>query len=116
MVGGKATQSTPTSRSAEPRSTSGQPGSGWWCTRPATSTADEAAQGRQHAAHGEDDEGGDERGLLGLGPEALALDDQQRQDAGADDERDDVGRVEEVQGERGDEQRSRRPATSGAGP
>ena len=56
-------------------------------------------------ADGEDDEGGDEGGRLGLGPEALALDDQQREDAGAHDERDDVGGVDEVQGERGDEQR-----------
>ena len=77
---------------------------------------DEAAQGRHHAADGEDDEGGDDRGPLGLGPEALALDDQQREDAGADDQGDDVGGVEEVQGERCHEQQPRRPATSGAAP
>ena len=42
---------------------------------------------------------------FGLGPEALALDDQQGEDARADDQRDDVGGVEQVQGERRDEQR-----------
>ena len=36
---------------------------------------DEAAERRHHPADGEDDEGRDERGRLGLGPEALALDD-----------------------------------------
>ena len=46
---------------------------------------DEAAQGRDHAADGEDEEGRDDGAPLGLGPEALALDDQQREDAGADD-------------------------------
>ena len=65
---------------------------------------EEAAQGRHDSAHGEDDEGRDEGRLLGLGPEAFPLDDQQRQDAGTDDERDHVRRVKEVQGERGDQQ------------
>ena len=41
---------------------------------------------------------------LGLGPEALPLDDQERQDAGTDDEGHDVGRVQEMQGQRGDKQ------------
>ena len=65
---------------------------------------DEATQGGEHPADAEDDEGGEDRPALGLGPEALPLHDQQRQDAGADDESDDVGRVQNVQGERRDEQ------------
>ena len=68
---------------------------------------DEPPEGGDQAADGEDDEGGDERGRLGLGPEELALDDQQGEDAGADEQRDDVGRVDQVQRERGDEQRDR---------
>ncbi len=77
---------------------------------------EEAAQGRHHPADGEDDEGRDERRLFGLGAEAVPLDDQQREDAGTDHERHDVGRVEEVQRERGDEQHDgdqpRAPLTS----
>ena len=64
---------------------------------------EEAAQGRNNSAHGDDDEGGDDRAPLGLRPEALPFHDQQREDTGADDERDDVGGVQEVEGERGDE-------------
>ena len=44
---------------------------------------DEAADGGDQPADGEDHEGGDERGGLRLGAEALALDDQQREDPGA---------------------------------
>ena len=82
MVGGNVTHSTPTRRSAEPRSTLGQPGRGWWWTRPATSTAMKPPRVAMHPADGEDDEGGDDGAPLGLGPEALPLDDQEREDAG----------------------------------
>ena len=68
---------------------------------------DEPPEGREQPADGEDDEGGDEGGRLGLGPEELALDDQQREHAGADEQRDDVSGVDEVQREGGDEERHR---------
>ena len=67
----------------------------------------EPAQGRNDPAHGEDDESGDERAPFGLGPEALALHDQQRQDTGAHDQRDDVGGMQQVEGERGHQQHDR---------
>ena len=61
---------------------------------------DEAAQRRHHAAHGQDGKGGDERGGLALGPEPLALDDEEDQHAGTHDQGDDVGGVDDVQRQR----------------
>ena len=55
---------------------------------------EEAAQRGDHPTHGEDHEGGDDGPALGLRPEALSFDDQQREDTGAHDERDDVGGVQ----------------------
>ncbi len=65
----------------------------------------EAAQGRDHATDGENDEGGHDRGGLGLGPEEVALDEQQGEHPGAHHESDDVRSVDEVQGQCGDKER-----------
>ena len=65
---------------------------------------DEAAQRRDDAAHGQDDKGADESGGLALGPEALALDDEEDEHGGAHDQGDDVGGVDDVQGQRRAEQ------------
>ena len=97
MPGGKATQSTPTSRSAEPSQHVGPARERVVVDVTGDLHGDEASEGGEHPADGQDGEGGDEGGLLGLGPEELALDDQQGEHAGADEQGDDVGGVHEVQ-------------------
>ena len=69
--------------------------------------ADEAAQGGEEAADGQDDEGGQQGGPLGLGPELLPAHDQQDEHRGAHGQRDEVGRVDDVEHQRAAEQRHR---------
>ena len=67
--------------------------------------ADEAAQGGEKAADGQDDERGQQGRPLGLGPEMLAIDDQQNEDRCAHGQGDEVGRVDDMEDEREAEQR-----------
>ncbi len=67
----------------------------------------EATQGRKQSADGENGEGTDQRGPLGLGAEKVAADDQEDQHAHAHEERHHVGGVHEMEGERSGEQRDR---------
>ncbi len=76
---------------------------------------DEAAERGDDAADGQDHEGGLHRGRLGPGPEKLTLDEEQDEHGGAQEQRDDVGRVHEMEDQRhpkqrnGDEPRSALP-------
>ena len=62
------------------------------------------ADGGREAAHRQGQEGRAHRALFGLGPEALPLHDQQGEHAGADQQGDDVGGVDDVEDQRGHQQ------------
>ena len=96
---------TPTRRSAEPSSTWGQQGSGWWWTCPATSTPMKPPRVASRPPTARMTSAATQGRPLGLGPEELALHDQQNEDGGAHEQRDHVRRVDDVEDERCGQQR-----------
>ena len=77
---------------------------------------DETAQSREHASDGEDGEGAEQRGRLGLRAEEVALDDQEDEDSGTHEQRHHVGRVHEVQRERPGQQSELPQSRNAVGP
>ena len=116
MVVGNATQSHPDQALGRAQQHVGPAGERMVVDPAGHLHREEPPERRHHAPHGEDGEGRDEGGRLGLGAEELALDDQEDEHGRAHEQGDDVGGVQEVEGERGHEERRPPPATSGAAP